>query len=107
MQYTSLANKFQKTVATTCENWQIPNITYALIKDNKVIDIQSCLLDNHFSRTTSEKLFRIGSNSKSFVCTALVELEKQGKLSLDDTYCCPNFWFHHCELLLRDTTINH
>lgn len=97
----SLIRRFKKIVTKICEIWRIPNITYALIKDSQIIDIQSCVLDDYFHHNVSaEKLFKIGSNSKAFVCTALAELEKQSKLSFDDkvTDYLPDFKMYTDEL---------
>lgn len=101
MSHESLTNRFKKVVDKACKIWNIPNITYALIKDNQIIDIQSCVLNNYFPHDASaEKLFRIGSNSKSFVCAALAELETQSKLSFDDnvTNYLPDFKMNTEEL---------
>lgn len=44
---------------------------------------------------TSDTLFRIGSTSKAFVALALLKLQEEGKLSLDDTLKsrAPYLWF--------------
>ncbi|OGT06669.1 MAG: hypothetical protein A2103_03625 [Gammaproteobacteria bacterium GWF2_41_13] len=107
MSHHSIAKVFHCIVTEVCRRWAIPNITYALVHDQQVIDVQSCVADNFFSRTPStEKLFRIGSNSKAFVCTALVELEKQGKLSLNDKVVdyLPDFRMH-ADMLTKQVKI--
>lgn len=101
MSNNKLKKTFQKLVTQSCETWNIPNLTYALIKNQEIIDIKSCVLDNPLSQNASvDKIYRIGSNSKAFACTALVELEQQDKLSLDDpvTNYLPNFQLCNEEL---------
>ncbi len=85
--------EFNHLVKYTVDVCQIPSITYAVIVDNALVEINSCTLDSYSPYGAENKIFRIGSNSKAMACTILASLEKQSKLSLDDnvTNYLPNF----------------
>jgi CubicO group peptidase (beta-lactamase class C family) len=79
-----ISKKMHELVQRTAETWGVPNLTYALIVDNEIVDVNSCILLNHYPHNVSNKVYRIGSNSKAIASTILVELENQNKLSLSD-----------------------
>ena len=65
---------------------QIPGLTYAVVSNEKIIDSGAYGLANVELNTpvTSHSLFSIGSIGKTFTATAIMLLQKDGKLSIDD-----------------------
>lgn len=66
----------------------LAGVTISIVQNNEVLYTQgygASNLKKHSPVSPSETLFRIGSISKTFVWTALMQLQEAGKLSLDDT----------------------
>lgn len=66
---------------------KIAGVTISIVKDNQVIYANgygAAGLDNFTQVSPNETLFRIGSISKTFVWTALMQLSQADKLNLDD-----------------------
>src|SRR6187549_3454786 len=72
-----------------------PGGAVLLLKDDSVIFSQGYGLANVLSKEkiTSKTLFNLGSISKTFVANAILILQEQGKLSVDDSLYkyFPNF----------------
>jgi CubicO group peptidase (beta-lactamase class C family) len=67
---------------------QIPGLTYAIIKDGKIIDSGAYGVANVElnAPVTIHSLFSIGSIGKTFTATAIMLLQKDGKLSVNDPH---------------------
>ena len=65
---------------------QIPGLTYAIVKNGKIIDSGAYGLANVELKApvNMHSLFSIGSIGKTFTSTAIMLLQKDGKLSLSD-----------------------
>jgi len=65
---------------------QIPGLTYAVVSHGKIIDSGAYGWTNVELKAlvTSHTLFNIGSIGKTFTATAVMLLQKDGKLSIDD-----------------------
>lgn len=94
--------------------WKIPNIMCGIIIDNKIEDITSWSNPNIATDILSENsIFRIGSNSKSFAGSTLVELVNQYGINLNDPVIeyFPNFQLCDEELTkkvcIRDLVTHH
>jgi D-alanyl-D-alanine carboxypeptidase len=61
-------------------------VTVGVMQNGKVVLAKGYGLANTATKTpvTSETLFAVGSVTKEFTCTAVLQLEQEGKLSLDD-----------------------
>jgi CubicO group peptidase (beta-lactamase class C family) len=61
-------------------------VTVGVMQNGKVVLAKGYGLANTATKTpvTPETLFAVGSITKQFTCTALLQLEQEGKLSLDD-----------------------
>jgi CubicO group peptidase (beta-lactamase class C family) len=68
-------------------NAYLAGVTLSIVKDGKIVLLKGYGLagvDPERPVDPERSLFRIGSISKTFVWTALMQLEAQGRLSLDD-----------------------
>jgi len=65
---------------------QIPGLSYAVVSNGKIIDSGAYGYANVELKApvTSHSLFNIGSIGKTFTATAIMLLQKDGKLSIDD-----------------------
>jgi D-alanyl-D-alanine carboxypeptidase len=65
---------------------QIPGLSYAIVSNGKIIDSGSYGFANVEMKApvTSHTLFNIGSIGKTFTATAIMLLQKDGKLSIND-----------------------
>jgi len=65
---------------------QIPGLTYAIVRDGKIVDSGAYGYANVELKApvNSNTLFNIGSIGKTFTATAIMLLQKDGKLSIDD-----------------------
>ncbi len=64
----------------------IPGATVAVVKDGKILLVKGygyADIDKHRPVVANETLFRVGSVSKLFVWTAVMQLAEQGKLDLN------------------------
>ena len=85
---------------------QIPGLAYAVVWDNKIIDSGAYGFASVELKApvTSHTLFNIGSIGKTFTATAIMLLQKDGKLSINDPInkyldSLPGSW--------KDITIKH
>ena len=78
--------KIDKVAADALAKTGVPSASVAVVKDGKIVYLQaygSAKLDPALP-ATPEMRYSIGSNSKQFTATAILLLQEQGKLSLDD-----------------------
>ncbi len=68
------------------QDTKVVGLSVAVVKKNRIIYTRSFGLKDMESKTplTDDCLFRIASISKSFSATSIMQLEEEGKLSLDD-----------------------
>jgi len=78
---------------------KIPGLQLAIVKNGKLEKLSYYGLANieHNVRTTSESIFSINSMTKAFVGVAIMQLQEQGKLKVDDQISqyiddIPNEW---------------
>lgn len=78
--------KVDETVHKVLDTTGVPSASLAMVKDGKIAYTQaygSARLDPHFP-ATPQMAYSIGSISKQFTAAAVLMLQEQGKLSLDD-----------------------
>ena len=66
--------------------WKIPGVAVCIVKDGKVVFMKGYGIREVGTKDKVDEntLFMIGSNTKAFTATALVMLDAEKKLSLDD-----------------------
>ena len=77
---------FDGVFAATLEQQQIPGATVSVVKDGQLLFAKGygyADLERQFPVVADKTLFRIGSISKLFTWTAVMQLVEQGKLDLD------------------------
>lgn len=81
-----LQDSLNSYIELAMKQWQIPGVSVAVVKDNKVVFLKGFgVLETGKSEKVNEHTrFAIGSNTKAFTATALAMLQSQKKLSLDD-----------------------
>jgi D-alanyl-D-alanine carboxypeptidase len=81
-----LNDKVDRLVRDKMYNDVIPGLTLAVVKDGKILKVQSYGFANVDFKVpvTTNTIFRIGSVSKQFIATAIMILVEEGKLNLDD-----------------------
>ena len=80
-------SNMDKTIQQRMEQFHIPGIVVGIIDGNKEINyIKAFGYADKFTKRLlkTSDIFRIGSNTKTFTVTALLQLVDEGKLSLDD-----------------------
>jgi CubicO group peptidase (beta-lactamase class C family) len=94
--------------------WNIPNIMCGIVIDNRVEEIVNWSNTNiSTERLPENSIFRIGSNSKSFACSALMQLVTQYNISIHDRVVeyYPEFQLYHKELTknvcIKDIVTHH
>lgn len=82
----SQKKKIDEYIKAEMKAEQIPGLTYAVVLDGKIIDSGAYGFANAELKapTTSHTLFNIGSIGKTFTATAIMLLQKEGKLSIND-----------------------
>jgi CubicO group peptidase (beta-lactamase class C family) len=81
-----LREKIDKVATDTLKRMGVPSASIALVKDGQIVYVRAygdARLEPH-TAATPEMRYSIGSISKQFTATALLMLQEQGKLSLDD-----------------------
>src|SRR5467141_3627920 len=81
-----LMDKIDKVAADTLARTGVPSASVAIVKDGQVVYAKAygdARLDPK-TPATPEMRYSIGSISKQFTATAILLLQEQGKLSLDD-----------------------
>jgi CubicO group peptidase (beta-lactamase class C family) len=74
------------TVNAELKAHHIPGATVALVKDGKIIFAKGygyADINKHKAVVANQTLFRVGSVSKLFIWTTVMQLAEQGKLDLD------------------------
>jgi CubicO group peptidase (beta-lactamase class C family) len=106
----ALENPFSTYVKQAVEEWGVPGLAIAVIKDGEVYfeDSHGLLTEGRPDLITAETKFAIGSITKSMVATLIATLVEEGKLDWDDrvTKYLPNFTLENKyaaqELRIRD-----
>jgi len=82
----TLKKKIETYLNSEMRAEQIPGLSYAVVHNGKIIDSGSYGLANVELKTpvTPHTLFNIGSIGKTFTATAIMLLQKDGKLSIND-----------------------
>lgn len=81
-----LTEKIDKVVTDTLARTGVPSASIAIVKDGQVVYVKAYGDAKLEPRTpaTSQMRYSIGSVSKQFTAAAILLLQEQGKLSLDD-----------------------
>lgn len=94
-QYNSFKKKLSNSINTELNKFSIPGAAYVVVKDDKVIAIESF---GYTDKTNKQKInentvFRLASVSKPFAATIATMLSQEKKLNLSDpiTKFLPNF----------------
>lgn len=96
-------------VETTRQQWQVPGLAIAIVKDDQVVLSKGFGNRKSGSPETVDQhtLFAIASNSKAFTSAALAILVDEGKLKWDDRVTQHLPWFRlHDELATREIRVN-
>lgn len=96
-------------VETTRQQWQVPGLALAIVKDDQVVLSKGFGNRKSGSPETVDQhtLFAIASNSKAFTSAALAILVDEGKLKWDDRVTQHLPWFRlHDELATREIRVN-
>lgn len=78
--------KIQKFIENNMDKGKIPGLSVVIVKGDKTVYQQGfgyADLENK-KRVTSKSIFEIGSNSKAFTALGILNLQKDGKLKLED-----------------------
>src|SRR5262245_64543373 len=81
-----LAEKIDKVVADTLERTGVPSASIAVVRNGQIVYLKAygdAKLDPKTTASTQMR-YSIGSISKQFTAAAILLLQEQGKLSLDD-----------------------
>ena len=74
-------------IRTTMKDYNIPGLTLSIVKDGKLIVLKGygyANLENKIPVDPYKTMFRIGSTSKTFTWTAIMQLVEQGKIDLSE-----------------------
>lgn len=84
--YSSLKEKYSEKITKIMKKKKIPGASIALIDGNTIVWQQGFGFadEENEIKATPETLFKIGSVSKLFTGSAVMQLQEQGKLDLDD-----------------------
>jgi len=98
--------EIEEYIKTEMKAEQIPALTYAVVLNDKIIDSGAFGLANLESKAAVNihSLFNIGSIGKTFTAAAIMLLQKDGKLSLNDPI---NKYFDSLPDTWKDITIRH
>lgn len=82
----AFSDRVDKLVDDRMYHEQIPGLALAVIKDGKIVKMQTYGFADVDSKipVTTNTVFRIGSVSKQFIATAIMMLVEEGRISLDD-----------------------
>jgi D-alanyl-D-alanine carboxypeptidase len=82
-----LERKLSGQIASALEQSHAPSVSVAVVRDGKLVFAKAFgkASVNPAREATAETRYAIGSISKQFTAAALLLLQEQGKLSLDDT----------------------
>ena len=83
---TFITDSLDNYITKGMEDWQIPGLAVAIVKDGKVVYMKGygTTVEGGEDRVDENTLFMIGSNTKAFTAAALANLNKEGVLSLND-----------------------
>ncbi len=90
-----VSEKIKAYVASVMEEGEIPGLSYVII-NGKHAEIENFGYSNVKTKEkiTSKTLYELGTTSKAFTALALLKLEKEGKVNLDDKVSDYLKWFH-------------
>lgn len=96
---------FRNTLAQVVSSWQIPTLSYALIQNGEIVEVD--YIDTT-GRGTGCQLFQLGSLSKAFACTALNALADRSDYSLDtpNIHYLPQFRLSEPLLTAESTVVD-
>ena len=77
-QDSGLERKLSEKISATLKETGAPSVSVALVKDDRLVFAQA------FGKATAGTRYAVGSISKQFTAAAVLLLQEQGKLSLDD-----------------------
>lgn len=101
--------KFIDSWLTLRSQWaRWPGFTVAIAKDGKVVFNKAYGLANieHNETLTTDHLFHVASQSKTFTATAVMQLQERGKLRIDDSVTTHLPWLaQHSDQRWRDVTL--
>lgn len=83
----SLEAFFDKSFAENMVKYHVPGATYALVKDGKILSSKGygfADLEKQITVNPAQTLFHLGSISKLFTATAIMQLSERGLLNLND-----------------------
>jgi D-alanyl-D-alanine carboxypeptidase len=82
----TLKQEIDRYIKAEMKKQQIPGLSYAVVSNGKIIDSGAYGWANVELKApvTSHSLFNIGSIGKTFTATAIMLLQKEGRLSIDD-----------------------
>jgi len=94
---------------TLRQKWaQVPGFAVSIVQDGKVIFDKAYGYANQDTKEplTTDHVFRIASQSKTFTATALMQLVEQGKIGLEDTVASHLDWLmSHEDPRWQDVTV--
>ena len=81
-----VTDSLKKYIARGMAKWEIPGLSVAIVKDGEVVFMKGFGVTNIITSEPVDEntLFMIGSTTKTFTATAIVILQEEGKLDLDD-----------------------
>lgn len=92
---TEITKSFSKTVAQELKNHNIPGAAYVIIKNNKIVDLQTIgyIDKKKTQKINNNTIFRLASVSKPFAATITTMLAQDNVLKLSDPIkkYIPNF----------------
>ena len=81
-----VTDSLKKYITRGMAKWEIPGLSVAIVKDGEVVFMKGFGVTNIITSEPVDEntLFMIGSTTKTFTATAIVILQEEGKLDLDD-----------------------
>src|SRR5690348_2159536 len=81
------ADKIEQYVTRRMSHQHIPALSLAVVKNGKAVKVKGYGWANLelAVQATPQTVFQIGSMSKQFIATAIMQLSNEGKLGLDDS----------------------
>ncbi len=80
------ADRVDEYVAAQMKRFDVPGISFAVLKDGTIIKIGSCGLADiaHRIPAANDKVYKIGSISKQFTASGIMLLVQDGQMKLDE-----------------------
>jgi CubicO group peptidase (beta-lactamase class C family) len=78
--------RIDEYVKSIMDEFQIPGLALAVVKDNKIFKVKAYGVKNLDTKVplTAESIFHMASVSKPFSATAIMQLVEEGKINLND-----------------------